>query len=86
MKEKIIKPGPLSLEQKRLRAIEYAFWGGRLLDPRYFDQASKAIADKNKEEFLKIAKDAGIPQDVLDKFKEDLRPLNLGSGWGWGGW
>ena len=79
------KPEALSIEQKRLRAIEYAFWAGKLLDPKYFDKASKAIADKNKKAFLEIAKEAGIPREVLDRFVEEIRPLDIpSSGWGWG--
>jgi hypothetical protein len=79
------KTSKLSLEQKRLKAMEYAFWAGRLLDPEYFDDASKAIADKNKAAFLQVARDAGIPEDVVKKFDEDIGPMDFGTG-GWGGW
>ena len=86
--KKTIKKSTLSAEQKRLKAIEYAFWAGKLLEPEYFDKASKAIAKKDKDAFLKIANEAGIPQDVLKKFTEDIEPLDLNvDGWGgWGGW
>jgi hypothetical protein len=86
--KKTSKKSTLSVEQKRLKAIEYAFWAGKLFEPEYFDKASKAIAKKDKDAFLKIAKDAGIPQDVLDKFTEDVAPIDFSlDGWGgWGGW
>jgi predicted Ser/Thr protein kinase len=79
----------ISIEEKRLKAIKYALYAEKLLDPKYFDKATKAIAKKDKDAFFKIAKDAGIPNDVLNDFREDIEPLDLKmlDGWGgWGGW
>jgi len=86
--KKTNKKSTLSIEQKRLKAIEYAFWAGKLLEPEYFDKATTAIAKKDKVALLKVAKEAGIPQDVLREFSEDIDPLDLSAdGWGgWGGW
>lgn len=74
-----------SLEQKRLKAIEYALWAGKLLDPEYFDKAAKAIADKNKDAFLSICAQAGIPQNIVNQLSEDVGDL-WGGGWGGWGW
>jgi hypothetical protein len=76
----------LSPEEKRLRAIEYSFWAGKLLDPKYFDQASKAYAVRDKNAFLKICEEAGIPQNVIQQALQDSTD-NYVSGWGsgWGG-
>ena len=76
---------PLSVEQKRLKALEYSVWAGKLLEPAYFDRASKAIANRDKEAFFKVAKDAGIPDEILKRFDEDINQLDLWGG-GWGGW
>ena len=79
--KKTTKSDEPSLEQKRLKAIEYAFWAGKLLDPKYFDKASKAIADRDKNALIKICVDAGIPTDVVKRAGED-RAEFLGDGWG----
>lgn len=82
-----------TLEQKRLRVMEYAFWAGKLfeLEPKKFDKLSKAIADRDKDAFLKICADAGVPQDVLNNLEQDTTYVNAlkaedGWGGGWGGW
>ncbi len=85
------KKTTLSVDQKRLKAIEYSIWAGKLLEPEYFDKASKAIAKRDKDAFFKVAKDAGIPDEVLKRFNEDINQLDLNAegwgGWGWGnGW
>ncbi len=74
----------LSPEEKRLRAIEYSFWAGKLLDPKYFDQASKAFAEEDKKTFLKICEEVGIPKTVIQQALQDSTD-ELVSGWG-GGW
>ena len=79
------KTKQLSLDQKRLRAIEYSYYASKLLEPKYFDSASKAIAEKNKEKLTKICLDAGIPEDVINRATEDIKMLNGADGWGWGG-
>ena len=86
MSENSKKIEPLSLEQKRLKAIEYAFWAGKLLEPEYFNKASEAIAKKDKDAFFKVAKDAGIPEEVLKQFSDDSKSLTLNQPGGWGGW
>ena len=52
----------------------------------YFLAAERHFIDsKNKKAFLEIAKEAGIPREVLDRFVEEIRPLDIpSSGWGWG--
>jgi hypothetical protein len=76
----------LSPLEKRLKAMEYSLWAGRLLDPMNFDKVSKAIKDKNKDAFFTICvKDAGIPQDVSEQLTKGLVDLEWGDGWG-GGW
>ena len=73
--------------------MEYAFWAGKLfeLEPKKFDKLSKAIEKRDKETFLEICAEAGIPQNVLDNLQEDtsyVRDLRADQGWGggWGGW
>ena len=67
--------------EKRLKAVDYALWAGNLLDPKYFDAASKAIKDKNKDVFFKICIDAGIPKDVSEKLC--LGMVDFNGDWGW---
>ena len=82
-----------TLEEKKLRIMEYAFWAGKLmeLEPSKFDKLSKAIAKKNKKDFLKIAAEAGVPKNVLKNLEDDTEYVNAlkaedGWGGGWGGW
>ena len=74
------KPTVTSLE-RRLKAVDYALWVGNLLDPKYFDKASKAIKSKNKDDFYKICIKAGIPDDVSKKFASGMD--NFSGDWGW---
>jgi hypothetical protein len=67
--------------ENRLKAVDYARWAGNLLDPKYFDKASKAIKDKNKDEFFKTCIKAGIPEDVSKKFSSGME--GFGGDWGW---
>jgi hypothetical protein len=73
-------------EEKRLKAIEYAYWAGNLLDEKYFDKLSKAIKKRDKAEFLKICAEAGIPENVLNDLEVDTQYLTTEEGWGGAGW
>lgn len=67
--------------EHRLKAVDSALWVGNLLDPKYFDKASKAIKEKNKDDFYKICINAGIPEDVSKNLC--LGMVNFTGDWGW---
>ena len=70
------------IDKKRLKAIEYAFWAGKLMDPKYFNKATKAIEKKDKKALLAVANEAGIPKSVFKQINLDY--ATEGWGWGWG--
>ena len=71
-----------ALEMKKANAVGLAFWATKLMDPKYFDKASKAIANKDKKALLKVCDEAGIPKEVISGIREDY--ATEGWGWGWG--
>ena len=71
-------------KERKDRAVKYAEWAAKI-DQKHFDKLSKAIKDRHKPEFLKICRDAGIPENVLTDLESDLTYLKSEEGWG-GGW
>lgn len=71
-------------EERKSKAKKYAEWAAKI-DEKYFDKLSLAIAKRDKDDFLKTCKDAGIPESVLAELVSDVEYLKSEEGWG-GGW
>ncbi len=53
-------------EKARMRAMDTALYGNRLLDEKYFPRAAASIKNKKKEDFLAVCREAGIPDDIQE--------------------
>lgn len=71
---------PRDLKQKQDKAVDYAKELGKLLDPKYFDKASRAVHGKDKKALKAVMKEAGISESILTELKADYAT----EGWGWG--
>jgi len=59
-------------EKVRIRAMDTALYGNRLLDEKFFPRAAAAIKNKKKEDFDAVCREAGIPDDVRERMYKAL--------------
>jgi hypothetical protein len=78
------KPTEKIVEQDTYVAvIEHASLAQRLAEPKYFNRVAKALHEKGKkgeDDFVKVAKEAGIPDDMAKQLYKAALSLE---GWGW---
>jgi hypothetical protein len=62
-------------EKARIRAVDTALYGNRLLDEKYFPRAAAAIKNKKKKDFHAVSREAGIPDDIQERMYKALSAI-----------
>jgi hypothetical protein len=64
----------IDIEQARAKALELAFVATRILDDEYIENATIAIHENNKADFLAVCEEAGIPRDLAEDLWQIVGP------------